>query len=166
MSYLALAEKIIAEKGLSSPRGASHPVPLRLESPTAARRQPDLAPDVSAWPPSTFSRWVARAVALEAAGLPADDADRRAADEIAAESKAGPAEPWVWFSGGAGPFRLAGDEPPTANHPELVARALGALTAMNRSYPRDDAACQRAAERLEAALAELRQVGVRAWLAS
>ena len=78
----------------------------------------------------------------------------------------GPAEPWVWFSGDAGPFRLAGDEPPTADHPELVARALDALAEMNRTHPYDDAACQGAAERLEAVLGELRRVGVRAWLAS
>lgn len=156
MSYLALAEKIIAEKGLSGPRDVPHSAPLH----------PTLAADVSTWPPRTFSRWVARAVALEATGLPADEADRRAADEIASEIETGPAEPWVWFSGDAGPFRLAGDEPPTGDHPELVARAVGALVAMNRSYTYDDDACQRAAERLEAVLAELRSLGVKAWLAS
>lgn len=136
--------------------------PVRPAPPSA----PALGADVSTWPARPFSLWVARAAALETEGLPADEADRKAADEIAAEMEAGPAEPWVWFSGDAGPFRLAGDEPPTANHPELVARAFRELAAMNTTYPDDDAACERSAERLAAVLGELRRVGVRAWLAS
>ncbi len=167
MSYLALAQKIIAERGLASAPQAVAPSPETPRHDGGGLEAGALGPDPSDWPPWVFSRWAARAALLEAAeGLTPDEADRRAADEINAEMVHGPAEPWVWTLDDDGPFRVAGDAPPSTDRPDLVARALVAVAAMNRLYADDDAGVERLAEELEAVLAELRRTGVRVWLAS
>jgi hypothetical protein len=121
---------------------------------------------VTAWPRERRARWAVKvACMIELDHVLESEAERRALEALLAEPP-DPDPPAIWSTDDGGPFRIVGDLPPYRDHAELVAAALGAVASMNAALPRDDAVAARAAERLEMVLAELRAVGVAAWLES